>query len=155
MQPNRQRALELLIGGATATEVASALEVRRETVWRWQQEPQFAGALVAAQRARLAATRSTLDFAAVRAIDTIIAIMDDVEQPAAVRLRAADSLLKRATWATSDVTRLPEPERGGGADWIDNVPEETARELEALLRRAQKEAGFGDRVEKIGAGFAG
>ncbi len=39
MQPKQQRALDLLLAGHATTAVAAMVSVRRETVWRWTQDP--------------------------------------------------------------------------------------------------------------------
>ena len=42
MQPGQQRALELILAGHSVTDIASQVGVRRETVWRWRNDPSFA-----------------------------------------------------------------------------------------------------------------
>ena len=42
MQPKQQRALELILAGHSVTDIASQVGVRRETVWRWRNDPSFA-----------------------------------------------------------------------------------------------------------------
>ena len=42
MQPGQQRALEPILAGHSVTDIAAQISVRRETVWRWRQDPSFA-----------------------------------------------------------------------------------------------------------------
>lgn len=41
----RQRCLELLLSGRTATEIAAELGIDRRTIYRWRQDPEFAEAV--------------------------------------------------------------------------------------------------------------
>ena len=45
MDTRRERALDLLLCGRTPSEVGAEVGVRRETVWRWSQEPDFTAEL--------------------------------------------------------------------------------------------------------------
>ena len=42
MQPGQQRALGPILAGHSVTDIASQVGVRRETVWRWRNDPSFA-----------------------------------------------------------------------------------------------------------------
>jgi hypothetical protein len=92
----RMRALELLCGGATASEVAREVGVDRSTVWRWTKDPVFAARFraTALERAQDAAAR--LDHSFIAAVDLLESVVTDVVQPTALRIRAAEALIRRS-----------------------------------------------------------
>jgi len=96
MQPNQQRAIDLLLGGQSCREVAEELGVNRSTVWRWQQEPGVADELRAMRGDRRHAIRESVDAAALDAVGVLYDIMRDEMISPAVRVRAARVLLERA-----------------------------------------------------------
>ena len=61
MQPKQQRALDLLLAGHATTAVAAEVGVRRETIWRWTQDPAFAAEVSRRQAERRQAIHSELD----------------------------------------------------------------------------------------------
>jgi len=89
----RDRALDLYVGGATTVEVASSLGVDRTTAWRWRSHPLVAAAVASAKRDRLARIETAASDLATEALETMAAIMRDVTAPHAVRLRAATEVL--------------------------------------------------------------
>lgn len=93
----RERALELLLQGATCPEVAVELEVHRSTVWRWTRTPKFARHLRAVATERIQAASVRLDLALGTAIDLLEDVVVDKQQPVTVRVRAAEALLRRLT----------------------------------------------------------
>ena len=52
MQPKQQRALELILAGHSVTDIAAQVGVRRETVWRWRNDPLFASEVSVRQAQR-------------------------------------------------------------------------------------------------------
>ena len=52
MQPKQQRALELILAGHSVTDIAAQVGVRRETVWRWRNDPSFASEVSVRQAQR-------------------------------------------------------------------------------------------------------
>lgn len=91
----RDRALELFIGGATTAEVAAALRVDRSTAWRMRWHPMVAAAVHAARVDRIAKVEAEAAALAVEALETVAGIMRDPAAPHAVRLRAAAEVLDR------------------------------------------------------------
>lgn len=96
IDPRRLRALEALLEGATAAEVAVELGVNRSTIWRWTREPTFAAQYRAAASDRLEHAASRLDDAARGAVDVLHDVAQNEEIDPGVRVRAASSLLQHA-----------------------------------------------------------
>lgn len=93
LNSRQHRAITALLTTRNISEAATVAQVGERTLYRWLSEPAFRAALSAAEGAAIdAATRSLLALQA-GAIDTIEALMNDSEQPGAVRLRAAQSVL--------------------------------------------------------------
>lgn len=93
LNTRQQRAITALLTTRNITEAATAAQVGERSLYRWLNEPAFRAALSAAEGAAIdAATRSLLALQS-DAIATIESIMNDCEQPGAVRLRAAQSVL--------------------------------------------------------------
>ena len=61
MQPKQQRALELILAGHSVTDIAAQVGVRRETVWRWRNDPSFASEVSVRQAQRRQAIHDTAD----------------------------------------------------------------------------------------------
>ena len=95
LQPNRQRAIDLLLAGQSCREVAEELSVNRSTVWRWTQDPDIAEELQTLRSDRRKAIRESVDSAALEAVEVLRDLMRDQSIPPAVRARAACSLLDR------------------------------------------------------------
>jgi hypothetical protein len=91
----KDRALALLVAGATPTEAAREVGVDRSTIWRWTREPAFARRFreTATERAQDAAAR--LDVAFTAAVGLLESVVSDDAHPIAVRVRAAEALIRR------------------------------------------------------------
>ena len=61
MQPKQQRALELILAGHSVTDIAAQVGVRRETVWRWRNDPSFASEVSVRQAQRRQSIQDELD----------------------------------------------------------------------------------------------
>ena len=61
MQPKQQLALELILAGHSVTDIAAQVGVRRETVWRWRNDPSFASQVSVRQAQRRQAIHDTAD----------------------------------------------------------------------------------------------
>ena len=92
----KERALELLLGGASHVECAALLGVDRGTVLAWTRDPLFAGELSERRADRRQAVSAELDAACVEAVRTLRWTLSASDVPAAVRVRAAEALLDRA-----------------------------------------------------------
>jgi hypothetical protein len=96
MQRRKQRALELILAGHSVTDIASQVGVRRETVWRWRNDPSFASEVTVRQGQRRQAIHSELDAGVLEAVQMLRGLVADPEAPAGARVRAATALMDRA-----------------------------------------------------------
>ena len=70
--------------------------VRRETIWRWTQDPAFAAEVSRRQAERRQAIHSELDAGVLEAVQMLRGLVADPEAPAGARVRAATALMDRA-----------------------------------------------------------
>ena len=70
--------------------------VRRETIWRWTQDPAFAAEVSRRQAERRQAIHSELDAGVLEAVQMLRGLVADPETPAGARVRAATALMDRA-----------------------------------------------------------
>lgn len=102
--PRQARALERLLEGLAPTAVARELGVDRSTLWRWRATPWFAARYREALDERAGDAALRLDAAAGAALDLLESVIEDPAHPIAVRVRAAESVLRH-----SALTRPPPP----------------------------------------------
>ena len=79
MQPKQQRALDLLLAGHATTAVAAMVGVRRETIWRWTQDPAFAAEVSRRQAERRQAIHAELDAGVLEAVQMLRGLVSDPE----------------------------------------------------------------------------
>ncbi|MBI3204507.1 MAG: helix-turn-helix domain-containing protein [Myxococcales bacterium] len=135
MEPGKDAALRLLLEGKSVPETARELRVGRGTVWRWSREPGFAARYSAAVGGRLVDVVARLDCAAAQAVDVLVELATDTEQPAMVRVRAAGLIVSNA--ANASLARRA-TERQCETGGMDQLPDDE------LIRRAAQELA-GDR----------
>lgn len=100
LSQNKARALEALLDCATFTEAAEKAGITRKTLYSYMRDDvEFARAYKEAQERLTLETLDSIADERRRAKGVILAIMDDEEQPGAVRLRAAQSILDAAKTA--------------------------------------------------------
>lgn len=138
--PRRARALELMLEGRTDREIANDLGCEASTVWRWRTDPAFATELREAQRERIAVLNDRMMSLVPRAVDTIAEIMNDPSQPGMLRLRAAESLLERASWSTGAKERRIQEQLTAEADSFlatltGRLPPKTLEQVLAALEQ--------------------
>jgi len=99
---NKAKALAALLDSTTLTEAAEKAGLNRQTIYRYMRDdPEFSRAYKEAQE-RIAFEQAEAIIAdRQRAKETIFAIMEDANQPGAVRLKVAQSVLQ-----TSDAAEL-------------------------------------------------
>jgi hypothetical protein len=123
-EPEKERAIELLIAGVSPPEIARQLNLGRTTVWRWQQDPEFVAELEAVRGDRRKMVQAALIDCALEAVDVLMELMRDRDIPAAVRVRAAESLLSRVS-----LDSMPEP----------TSPSKSFRDLAMAFKQAEED----------------
>jgi transposase-like protein len=96
MQPKQQRALELILAGHSVTDIAAQVGVRRETVWRWRNDPSFASEVSVRQAQRRQAIHDELDAGVIESVRMLRGLVADTDAPPGARVRAATALMDRA-----------------------------------------------------------
>jgi len=96
MQPGQQRALELILAGHSVTDIAAQVGVRRETVWRWRNDPSFAYEVSVRQGQRRQAIHDELDAGVIESVRMLRGLVADTDAPPGARVRAATALMDRA-----------------------------------------------------------
>ncbi len=96
MQPGQQRALELILAGHSVTDIAAQVGVRRETVWRWRNDPSFASEVSVRQGQRRQAIHDELDAGVIESVRMLRGLVADTDAPPGARVRAATALMDRA-----------------------------------------------------------
>lgn len=90
-----RKALALQLSGMTIPNIAKRLDRRRETVWKWTKEPEYAGELRRLRKDAMDAVQVELREASVEAARVLRQIMNDTEVNPNARIRAAVSILDR------------------------------------------------------------
>ena len=96
MQRRKQRALELILAGHSVTDIASQVGVRRETVWRWRNDPSYASEVSVRQGQRRQAIHDVLDAGVIESVRMLRGLVADTDAPPGARVRAATALMDRA-----------------------------------------------------------
>ena len=96
MQPKQQRALDLILAGHSVTDIASQVGVRRETVWRWRNDPSFASEVSVRQAQRRQSIHDELDAGVIESVRMLRGLVADTDAPPGARVRAATALMDRA-----------------------------------------------------------
>lgn len=95
---NQSRALAALLESNTLTEAAEKAGISRKTLYGYiREDPEFGKAYQAARDQIALEQLDTLNEAKGRATTLLVAFMDDEEQPASIRLKAAQTILSAAT----------------------------------------------------------
>ena len=95
-QPKQQRALELILAGHSVTDIAAQVGVRRETVWRWRNDPSFASEVSIRQAQRRQSIHDELDAGVIESVRMLRGLVADTDAPPGARVRAATALMDRA-----------------------------------------------------------
>lgn len=95
---NQTRALAALIESSTLTEAAEKAQISRKTLYGYiRNDPEFGEAYRAARDQITLEQLDTLNDAKGRATTLLLELMDDTEQAASIRLKAAQAILSAAT----------------------------------------------------------
>jgi hypothetical protein len=104
---NQQKVLALLSAGSTLTHAAESVGIHRNTVANWQRLPAFREAIDRANAERASFWGGQAAGLAADAVAAIRAILSDPKTPAAVRLKAAQVILEKATSPLRSMNRVP------------------------------------------------
>ncbi len=96
LSPSQERAVIALLSSSSLEEAAKSARVSVSSLRRWKQEPAFQVAYRTARFALLEGATAKLRGAACRAVEVLVACMNDQEAPHSVRIRAAQVVLEAA-----------------------------------------------------------
>ena len=96
MQRGQQRALEPILAGHSVTDIAAQVGRRRETVWRWRNDPSFASEVSVRQAQRRQSIHDELDAGVIESVRMLRGLVADTDAPPGARVRAATALMDRA-----------------------------------------------------------
>ena len=115
----KKEAVRLLLAGNSIPQAAKIVGVRRETVWKWTKEDDFQEAMNKGRKERIEAVADRLVNASAKAVDVLIRLMNDENQPARVQLQAANQVLDRAGISSDALGQFINKE----LDWDPFAPE--------------------------------
>ncbi len=124
LTPIQNSVILSLSSGSSITAAAEVAGISRTTIYSWLTKPEFAEALDHARADHTIAIRDELNDAALKAIRTLVAVMDDQRASATARVKAALAILNRPQSAEAS-WKLPQP-----------VHPEAVRDAEATLQKA-------------------
>ena len=75
---------------------AAQVGVRRETVWRWRNDPSFASEVSVRQAQRRQSIHDELDAGVIESVRMLRGLVADTDAPPGARVRAATALMDRA-----------------------------------------------------------
>ena len=136
MQPKQQRALELILAGHSVTDIAAQVGVRRETVWRWRNDPSFASEVSVRQAQRRQSIHDELDAGVIESVRMLRGLVADTDAPPGARVRAATVLMDRAGLTPAyavEVRHKAEHAQQQANQQVHKDPQELARDVLAVL----------------------
>ena len=128
------QALACLAAGLTIAEVSRDLNIARQTIYNWQKEAKFLGALNAARQVYADELRDQMLALSRKALKRLETIIDDPKSPPSVALKAALAVLNRPQF----------PEQGWNLPANVNTPrqdriQEINQEVEIEMKQAELE----------------
>jgi hypothetical protein len=116
LSEKHQKALALILSGDSIPTAAKKMGLRRETVWKWTKDPNFATELDRLRQESISALQLEFREASLEAAQTLRNIMNDPEQKATDRIRASIAILDRIV----DKTQQPEVRQTVELEeWVD------------------------------------
>src|ERR1017187_214063 len=100
LKPKQEEAIIALLSSRTVEDAARAVKITPRTLYRWLNEPGFAAAYRQARRTAFAQCTARLQQASNAAASVLLRVMTDAATPAAVKVRASDSVLHHAEKAS-------------------------------------------------------
>ena len=140
MQPKQQRALELILAGHSVTDIAAQVGVRRETVWRWRNDPSFASEVSIRQAQRRQSIHDELDAGVIESVRMLRGPMADTDAPPGARVRAATALMDRAGLTPAyavEVRHKAEHAQQQATEQAFKDPQDMARQILRTLPEAR------------------
>ena len=96
-QQNKDRALAAMLESNTLTEAADKAGISRKTLYNYiRNDPDFGAAYRSARDQIVLEQMEALNNASDRATRLLLELMDDEEQPASIRMKAAQTVLSTA-----------------------------------------------------------
>ena len=99
LKPKQEEAILALLTNRTVEDAARAVNIAPRTLYRWQQDAVFDAAVRKARRAGYAQSIARLQQASGVAVSVLLKVLADGATPAAVKVRAVDSVLSHAAKA--------------------------------------------------------
>jgi uncharacterized protein YchJ len=137
LSPVQAQVVASLAAGLSISSTAELLHLGRTTIHSWLHNQSFAEAVNLAKHEFVLTLRDTLRDASLKAIHTIIDIMDDPKAPAGVRLKAALAVLNRPHFPKQG-WHLPEK--------IESPDKEAVLENLAALEASQRQVKLAETV---------
>ena len=95
LTPRQRRALEALITSGNVSDAAEKANVSRDTIYRWQKQPEFMAALNEAVSESISSLSRRLVNLGNKAIASLSLALTGKDVPVALQVRAADIVLGR------------------------------------------------------------
>jgi transposase len=105
LRPRQLTAMQLLVSGTPASQVAERLQISVMTVYRWQRLPAFEAKLNAVTSSGLQEIARTINAASLTAAETLQEILCDLSLPVSIRMKAAVAVLGTMSSVNSAVER--------------------------------------------------
>ena len=118
LKPKQEAAILALLSNRTVEDAARVVKITPRTLYRWLNEPGFDAAYRQARRTAFGQSTARLQQISSAAVSVLARVMTDPATPAAVKVRAADSVLHHAAKASEieDIeARVAELERAAGS----------------------------------------
>jgi len=95
----KEIALSALISEPTIRSAAKVAGIGETTLWRWLKEKDFADAYRELKREAVDQAIARLQVASGKAVDTLVEVIENVENPPSVRVNAAKTIIEMAVKA--------------------------------------------------------
>ena len=127
---------KLILAGHSVTDIAAQVGVRRETVWRWRNDPYFASEVSVRQAQRRQCIHDELDAGVIESVRMLRGLVADTDAPPGARVRAATALMDRAGLTPAyavEVRHKAEYAQQQATEHAHKDPQELARDILAVL----------------------
>ena len=118
-QNNKKEAMVLLAEGVSVLDVAKKVGVRRETVWRWSQQPEFKAQLTVYREQALRDAQAVLGEVVKEALGALRRVMADPTAKDADVVKAAKIVLDKAELQVNRATLSVDSDAQEVAGWLE------------------------------------